>query len=68
MLGSKEYNIIKRVKDVENIVEIKGKEYRVRFRAKDAEHIWDNYSHKDHNIKHREILSLSNICFILLYF
>jgi len=56
--GSIEYNIIKKVKDAENIVEIKGKEYHVRFRAKDAEHIWDNYSRKDHNIKHREILSL----------
>ena len=56
--GSKEYYIIKKVKDAENIVEIKGKQYQIRFIAKHAEHIWDNYSDKNHNIKHREILSL----------
>ena len=65
MSGSREYYIIKRVKDAENIVEIKGKQYQVRFIAKHAEHIWDNYSDKNHNIKHREILSLIKISILV---
>jgi hypothetical protein len=52
------YSIIYPNGDAEDEVVINKRVYRVRFLPKHAEHVMDNYSSKEHRIKHREILSL----------
>ena len=42
----------------EDEIKLWGKAYKLRFRPKDAEHVMDNYTEKDHRIKHREIQTL----------
>lgn len=54
----KEYYIVERVRDGEDVVKIDGKEYIIRFSAKHAQHISENELDPAHSIKFREIVSL----------